>query len=565
MTSSRLFATTLLVVSTLAFAARAHRVGLSRGEYTVGPTDVTATLTFARAELASMRPDSTTAATETFDALGRAILTETHVAMGGSACRGELRGAAPVAPDGVEISLEYDCPRTGAVELDYGFVDRLDTGHRHVAQVKGGERTATFVAYRGNTTFDVDHVATDDRSLLAFFRLGVEHVLTGWDHLAFLLGVALAALGPLAGGAPHPSPAPSLRARLRTLALAVTAFTLAHSVTLAASVLGFIVASPRWVEPLIALSIAYVGLESSLGWRAPPYRTTLAFGLVHGMGFAGALREIAIPPPRLAPALALFNAGVEVGQLLALIPVVIVLGWLSRNPTLLLRTVRATGMALVALGATLTVSRGAASMRDARAARGMQAARSAGAARGSVAPADAATTGDATDAERLCRALHETPRVRRAECEHAKPGIALTASCTEKLSRSVASGAVAMSSEDAAACVAELSRRYDTCDFTKEHTPPHARACEHVLHGKREADASCRSSLECLPGLFCDGAGPLDAGVCHPPRAEGETCGLSIDPLAGYVPLARAEEHRECGGECINYRCRPARAATARR
>ena len=101
---------------------------------------------------------------------------------------------------------------------------------------------------------------------LGFFRMGIEHILTGLDHLAFLLGVALA---PFALRAPGGRA--TTRGRLKSLALAVTAFTLAHSITLSLAP-GVTNVSPRWVEPLIALSVAYLGASKGSGHAAPPRR-----------------------------------------------------------------------------------------------------------------------------------------------------------------------------------------------------------------------------------------------------------------------------------------------------
>jgi hypothetical protein len=103
---------------------------------------------------------------------------------------------------------------------------------------------------------------------------------------------------------------------LRSLALVVSAFTVAHSITLALATLSVVTPSPRLVEPLIALSIAYVGVENLFVTDAAKrWRITFPFGLVHGFGFAGALREIALPRAQIPVALVSFNVGVEVGQL----------------------------------------------------------------------------------------------------------------------------------------------------------------------------------------------------------------------------------------------------------
>jgi hydrogenase/urease accessory protein HupE len=135
-----------------------------------------------------------------------------------------------------------------------------------------------------------------------YFVLGIEHILTGFDHLLFV-----AALLFLVGFN-------------RRLFWTVTAFTVAHSATLALSALGWVTLRQAPVEATIALSIVLVarealGKESSLS-RQWPALVAFLFGLVHGLGFAGALREIGLPDHDLATALVTFNAGVEAGQLL---------------------------------------------------------------------------------------------------------------------------------------------------------------------------------------------------------------------------------------------------------
>ncbi|MBX9740697.1 MAG: HupE/UreJ family protein [Beijerinckiaceae bacterium] len=134
--------------------------------------------------------------------------------------------------------------------------------------------------------------------------LGVEHILTGFDHLLFVLGLCLLSRG------------------LRQLFFAVTAFTMAHSVTLAAATLGLVHVPQRAVEAVIALSIVFVAAEiiharhgkAGLAARAP-WLAAFAFGLLHGFGFAGALSEVGLPQGYIPTALFFFNLGVEAGQM----------------------------------------------------------------------------------------------------------------------------------------------------------------------------------------------------------------------------------------------------------
>lgn len=158
---------------------------------------------------------------------------------------------------------------------------------------------------------------------VAYLHLGVEHILLGVDHLLFVLALIL------------------LAPNTRQLVMAITAFTVAHSVTLAAATLGLVNVPPPPVEAAIALSIAVVALEivraregeRSIAARAP-WVVAFAFGLLHGFGFAGALSEVGLPAGHIPVALLFFNFGVEIGQLLfvALVLCIAALFRLARNP-----------------------------------------------------------------------------------------------------------------------------------------------------------------------------------------------------------------------------------------
>jgi len=145
-----------------------------------------------------------------------------------------------------------------------------------------------------------------------YTRLGIEHILTGFDHLMFVLAITI------------------LVQRRKALIVAITAFTLAHSLTLAATVLGWLHLPSAVVETTIALSIVLACAEclrspDSLAHRAP-WLVTFAFGLLHGMGFASALLETGLPEQHVPSALLFFNVGVELGQLAA-IAAFIGVGW----------------------------------------------------------------------------------------------------------------------------------------------------------------------------------------------------------------------------------------------
>ena len=141
------------------------------------------------------------------------------------------------------------------------------------------------------------------REVIDFVRMGIMHILTGYDHLLFVLSLLL------------------LIESMRRLLATITAFTIAHSVTLGLATFGLIHFSVAYDEALIALSIIFLAREiltedkETLTYRFP-WIVALLFGLIHGMGFATALREVGIPSEHRIGALFLFNAGVEIGQLL---------------------------------------------------------------------------------------------------------------------------------------------------------------------------------------------------------------------------------------------------------
>jgi len=153
-----------------------------------------------------------------------------------------------------------------------------------------------------------------------YLRLGVEHILGGVDHLLFVLALLLITRG------------------FGRLVKTVTAFTVAHSITLALATLGFVHVPQRPVEAVIALSIVFVAAEivharrgrEGMAARAP-WMVAFTFGLLHGFGFAGALSEIGLPAGHIPLALFFFNVGVEVGQLLFIAAVLSLVALLRRG------------------------------------------------------------------------------------------------------------------------------------------------------------------------------------------------------------------------------------------
>ena len=176
-----------------------------------------------------------------------------------------------------------------------------------------------------------------------FIGLGLHHIFIGPDHILFIVGLLL------------------LGGSIGRLLKIVTAFTVAHSITLALATLQLVQPSPRIVEPAIALSIVCVGAENlAAGGRRRDARAALAFafGLVHGFGFAGVLREFGLPRASLGVALASFNVGVEIGQACIVLAVVPLLALArARGPAAGRRVLWAGSTAVITAGAWWFVQR----------------------------------------------------------------------------------------------------------------------------------------------------------------------------------------------------------------
>lgn len=315
MNSALAVALLLSLVTWTSRAAHAHEVGLSRGDYAVAGAEVTATLTFASRDVASASADS----------IARGLILRGD----DRPCPSVLASSAPFENDAVRVVVRATCPAPPRlVVVETLFLAELPFGHRHLARAPavGGGHVEQHLTL-SKRTFSFSRAAEPARPSPGFFAMGVEHILTGYDHLVFLLGLVVA--GCAARDRARTAP------RARELLLLVTAFTVGHSLSLALATLGVIVPSARLVEPLIALSIVYVGLDnlfSSQRSTRKRWRITLPFGMVHGFGFASALRELELPRAEVPAALLVFNLGVEVGQLAVLALLAPLVWWAERSP-----------------------------------------------------------------------------------------------------------------------------------------------------------------------------------------------------------------------------------------
>ena len=208
-------------------------------------------------------------------------------------------------------------PLSGAT-LSIDGLDRSITDVLVVVRLADGRRLDAIVR-PDHPTLELAFATTRGLPVPAYLRLGIEHILTGVDHLMFVLGLLLL-----------------IGVRWR-LVKAITAFTVAHSITLGASAIGLVTVPPAVIEALVALSIVFVAGEligavrgrSGLT-RRWPWVIAFTFGLLHGFAFAGALVEVGLPKDAIPLSLFLFNLGVEIGQLLFVGAAVVVIVALRR-------------------------------------------------------------------------------------------------------------------------------------------------------------------------------------------------------------------------------------------
>lgn len=163
----------------------------------------------------------------------------------------------------------------------------------------------------------------------------------------------------------------------------------------------------------------------------------------------------------------------------------------------------------------------------------------------------------AAAARQLCAAVQTLPETRKAACCASPASAGLGGECVRLLSDAVRRGAVALADGDAARCSAAAARQLEGCAWVTPYAPPLPQECRRVLQGRLAAGAACRSSLECVDGLLCWGAGPGTAGVCTPPAPVGATCGAAADDLATYTRQTDDPRHPACAGFCKHGRCAP--------
>jgi hypothetical protein len=246
------------------------------------------------------------------------------------------------------LRFEGQCAAPVAtLSVDYSLLFDVDPQHRGIAKVTGlgGVSSIVFSSEHRHYAFEAGR-ADRARQLATFLIDGIRHIAAGFDHILFLAALLLPAVMVREGRTWRP--ATGLPTTLRNVVAIVTAFTLAHSVTLSLAVLGIVRLPSRLVESLIALSVVMTAIDNIHPFLPRQrWRVAFGFGLVHGLGFAGALLEMGLPRESLALSLVGFNLGVEAGQL-ALVALLLPLAYALRSRDAYPRIALGAGSALIA-------------------------------------------------------------------------------------------------------------------------------------------------------------------------------------------------------------------------
>ncbi|MEE2900764.1 MAG: HupE/UreJ family protein [Myxococcota bacterium] len=310
---------------------QAHEVGVSAGYYDFKAKSPVAYISIAQVDLlrifpridadlnGDISPSEIAAQTSTSTFVrswSRGIISTTDA----EECETKLVSAKKADEDGLLIELRFSCGNSfDQLKLRTVFVKRFPANHRHLVRVNlpGGLYETTMGPKK--TTLLVNSAAQTVESnktgrFIDLFVFGLEHIVTGYDHLLFLLGLILVAM------------------RFRELVFLVTAFTVGHSITLAVAALNVWTPNSGIVETLIAASIVYIGAEN-IAVKKPKHRwyLTLLFGLVHGFGFGGMLKLHGMSSDQMILDLLGFNLGVEIGQLFCLTVAVPILAIIRRK------------------------------------------------------------------------------------------------------------------------------------------------------------------------------------------------------------------------------------------
>ncbi len=286
------------------------------------------------------------------DAIAAYALARLRLERGGAACAlVPGRQLVDTHTDGTYTVLAFAgrCPRAGPLAVEYRLFADVDPQHKGLAGVRDGDKVRTLVLGSDHPRATVDEGVAG--GFLAYVRHGILHIWIGYDHILFLVSLLLPAVLVRAGRGWRA--VGGLRAALADVLKIVTAFTVAHSITLGLAALRVVALPSRWVESAIALSVLLAALNNVLPVaRGRRWAAAFLFGLVHGFGFASVLADLGLQPGTLAASLVGFNVGVEIGQL-AIVAAFLPLAYLMRSTWFYRRVVLVGGSGAIMLVAAL--------------------------------------------------------------------------------------------------------------------------------------------------------------------------------------------------------------------
>lgn len=349
---NRKTALTLLLSFTFAFHTRAHDPGLSTLKLQHDADQLRAVLIFSPNDIESIIPidknfdgritaEEISAGQKTLENLAKNLLDITldnePIAVVATKCSQDENS-------NFQFDLTLEKSSGTLLKVVSKWINALPPGHRQFVSFQEGNAAARTedLLDAANNIFTVNLLSEQTRvetkrsnSFSQFLVLGVRHILTGYDHLLFLFALLIVCDS------------------FASIAKIVTCFTLAHSLTLALATLNIVQIPSRIIEPTIAASIVYVGLENIFRHGHPKGRwlLTFAFGLVHGFGFASVLREMEIAKAgSVVVPLVSFNLGVEAGQIAVAAIILPLIWWFKKQPAFAPRWVPACSALVAAAG-----------------------------------------------------------------------------------------------------------------------------------------------------------------------------------------------------------------------
>lgn len=256
----------------------------------------------------------------------------------------------------LHLPIAGQCPSQGNITLRYQLLFDIDSSHRGIASITQNNTTQSILFSPSNQLLTLS--TSNEPSITRYLNFIVEgawHIWIGIDHILFLFALLI----PIAlGHNKHQQSVPNSRGMWSEILKVVTAFTVAHSITLILAALEIVSLPSRFVESLIALSVVLSGMNIIVPiFRGRHWQIAFGFGLIHGFGFAGVLGDLALPTSQFVTTLLSFNIGVELGQMMLVAVIVPTLMCMNKIDWVRRTAVLSAGFAITAFGAVWVAER----------------------------------------------------------------------------------------------------------------------------------------------------------------------------------------------------------------